>query len=122
MTPDLHNLAKADATVVALLGGAAKLRFWPFGEADPAPARPYAVWQTAYGNAENKLAGVPDEDRWGVQIDAYAVSGSGARAVAQALRDALEPHGYVVSWNGEFHEPDTKLYRYSFTMEFATTR
>lgn len=121
MTPPIFDLVAASAAATALLGSN-PTRFFLFGEASQGTAKPYAVWQTVYGNPENKLAGIPGEDRWGIQVDAYADTAASARNVAKALRDALEPEAYVTAWNGEFREPDTKLYRYSFTVEFMTAR
>lgn len=121
MNPPIFQTAAAASAVTNLLGSD-PVRFYLFGEADEKTQKPYAVWQTVYGSPENRLAGAPDSDRWGVQIDAYAQSAASARNVAKALRDALEPSGYVVAWNGEHREPDTKLYRYSFTVEFMTSR
>jgi hypothetical protein len=117
----IFALVAAAPAATALLG-TSPVRFFLFGEAPQTVTKPYAVWQTVYGSPENKLDGAPDNDRWGVQVDVYADSASGARAVAEAIRDAVEPEAYVVSWNGEFREPDTRLYRYSFTTEFLTPR
>jgi hypothetical protein len=114
-------IASAAPAVTALLGSA-PVRFFLFGEAPQGVERPYAVWQTVYGSPENKLADTPDDDRWGVQVDVYADDAATARAAAEAIRNAVEPVAYVVSWNGEFREPETKLYRYSFTTEFLTPR
>lgn len=121
MNPPIFQLAVASAAVTGLLGSS-PTRFYLFGEADQNTPKPYAVWQTAYGSPENYLAGTPNDDRWGVQVDAYAISADAARDVGRALRDAFETTAYVVAWNGEYREPDTRLYRYSFTVEFMTSR
>lgn len=121
MYPDVFTIAVADAAVTALLGSN-PTRLWPFGEAPQDEDRPYAVHQLIYGSPENTLACVPASDLFGVQFDAYAKTVSGARSVAEALRDAYEPHAYVVAWNGEFREAATGLYRVSFTVEFHTDR
>lgn len=121
MRPPIRELIAESSAVTDLLGSS-PVRFYQFGEADQSTPKPYAVWQTVYGSPENKLAGIPDEDRWGVQVDAYARSPQEAQDVAEALRDALEPSAYVVAWNGDGREPDTRLYRYSFTVEFMTER
>ena len=42
--------------------------------------------------------------------------------VAEALREAMEPAGYVVALNGEMWEQNTGLYRVSFTVEFWQDR
>jgi hypothetical protein len=116
----IYALAKGASAVTALLGTTP--RVFAFGEADQFTAKPYAVWQLVYGSPENKLAGVPDDDRFGIQVDVYADTSAKAREVGLALRDAFEPTGTIVSWNGESREPDTLLYRFSFTVEFMTER
>lgn len=121
MNPPIFELAAESEAVTDLLGSN-PLRFYLFGEADQKTPRPYAVWQTVSGSPENLLNETPKGDSWGVQIDAYALTATAARDVGEALRDAFEPAGYVVAWNGEYREPDTKLYRYSFTVEFMTSR
>jgi hypothetical protein len=121
MNPPIFALASASADVTALLG-LNPVRLYLFGEAEESTPKPYAVWQTVFGSPVNYLAGVPDDDSWGVQIDAYALTAEETRQVAMALRDAIEPYAYVVGWNGEFRERDTRLYRYSFTVEFITER
>lgn len=120
MSTALYALVKASEQVKDLLGDPP--RFYVFGEADQNTKRPYAVQQMAYGAPENKLAGVPDEDTHGIQIDVYALTAAEARAIGVALRDAIEPAAYIVSWQGESREPDTKLYRFSFVVELMTAR
>lgn len=121
MYPPLFQWVSANAAAKAVLG-ASPVRFWPFGKAPQSETRPYAVHQLAYGAPENTLSCTPACDTLGVQIDAYALDVTQARAVASVLRDTLQPHGYITAWNGEFFEQDTKLYRVSFTFEVILER
>lgn len=122
MYPPIYQLARNDAAVTALLGSP-NPRFYPFGQASQNTPRPYAVWQVIYGNPDNSLSCTPKEDLYGVQVDAYAKDADSARAVAAALRNAVESdHNPVVSYNGEFWEANTGLWRVSFTCEFWTER
>lgn len=122
MYPPIYQLARNDAAVTALLGSP-NPRLYPFGQASQNTARPYAVWQTIYGNPNNTLSCVPGEDLLGCQIDVYANEQDDARKVAKALRDCIEAsHNQVVSYNGEFWEQATGLWRVSFTAEFWTER
>ena len=125
MYPPVFEYAAANAGATALLGSN-PTRFWPFANA-PQPnatgyAIPYAVHQLVYGTPENTLGCTPTTDNVGIQVDAYGNSVTQARSVLTALRDAFEPYGYVVSYNGETWEADTGLYRASFTVEFWEER
>ena len=98
------------------------LRLYPFGEAPQKHDRPYAVWQIAYGEPHNTLSCPPDVDLFGVQIDVYGPTADSVRSVAAALRAAIEPHAYVVRFNGETRENSTRAYRYSFDVEWQVYR
>lgn len=124
-TPAVFAWASANLAVQALLG-TTPCRFWPFSSA-PQPggdgySLPYAVFQSVYGTPANYIGHVPDADQMGVQVDAYARTASEARTVLEVLRDALEPHGYVVAFTGEERDVETGLYRCGLTAEFWTDR
>lgn len=119
--PPVFTYAKDSPSVLALLG-TNPTRFWPFGTAPQNETRPYAVHQLVYGSPENALSCPADIDLIGIQIDAYGKNVSGVRSIAEALRQAMEPHGHVVSLNGESWEQATGLWRSSFTVEFWADR
>lgn len=121
MYPPIFEYATASTAVIAVLGST-PTRFWPFGKAPQNEVRPYAVHQLIYGTPENTLACAADTDLLGIQVDAYAKTASDARNVAKILREAFEPHGYIVALNGESWEQATGLWRVSFTVEFWTDR
>lgn len=120
MFPPIYALCKAAPAVTALLG--AEPRLFPFGEAEQNTARPYAVWQTIYGTPTNYISNRPDADSFGTQIDVYALQPTEARQVAQALRDAIEGAAHIVGYNGEFRDPVTRDYRYSFNVDWIVNR
>lgn len=127
MYPPIFVIAAADGSIQQLLG-TNPVRLWAFGEAprdesgSVAGGTPYAVWQIITGSPENYLGNAPDMDTHGVQIDCYADSISESRELAQALRDCLQPHGYVTAWDGEWRDQPTGLFRVTFSMEFLTAR
>lgn len=121
MSVKLYEYAAASLAVTTLLG-VNPVRFYPFGEAEEGVVSPYAVWQLVGGSPENLLNEIPREDAFSVQVDAYAATGSVASAVAKALRESFEPHGYVTAYNGDFREAETRLFRSSFTVEFLQSR
>jgi hypothetical protein len=121
MFPPIFTVCAADPAVTALLG-AAPVRLYPFGEAPQDTVYPYATWQIITGSPDNYLAGRPDADGYTLQVDVYAGTGSAARAVTKALRDAIEPHAYITRWGGEGRDPETKAYRRSFDIDWITLR
>lgn len=121
MTPPLFSVCAASSAVTALLGSS-PVRLWPFGEAVQGAAKPYAVWQVIGGAPENYINQVPDADRFLVQVDVYAETGASARSVAEALRNAIEPHAHITAWRGESREQDTRLYRFSFDVSWIVQR
>lgn len=125
MIPPIFQHVQASEMARTLIGQN-PTRFWPFDTAPqpshPGYALPYATWQLVYGAPDNYLNARPDADNAAIQVDAWAQTPSGARAVMTALRDALELYGMVSVYNGEDRDPPTGLFRSSFTIEFWTDR
>ena len=127
MYPPLHVVCAADTSVQSLLGNGPHLRLYPFGESrQPTPTEPvvypYAVWQIVYGHPENYLSNAPDADSFGTQIDVYGKTWRSAREAAAAIQAACEGSAYVVAYNGETKDPETKSFRVSFTVDWIKTR
>lgn len=124
MFPPFYATCAANAGVKAIFGTSP--RIYPHGQAPAAGsvgfATPYAVQQIITGSPENFLAGGPDTDGFTVQVDVYAETVASAASGAQAIRDAIEPVAYISAWRGQFKDPDTDLYRYSFDVDFLTPR
>lgn len=121
MNAPIFPLVSADSECVSLLGSA-PTRFWPMGDAPQNSAKPYATFALVSGRPENNLNCPPDIDNESVQVDCWADTPSEARSVAKAIRAAVEVAAYVVAFNFELREPDTRLYRVSFTVDFWTER
>jgi hypothetical protein len=121
MFPPIFEVCAAAPSVVNLLG-VSPVRLWPFGEAPSGAVLPYAVWQQIGGSPENYINQVPDIDGFALQVDVYASTAAGARAVAEALRDAVEPVAHITRWGGDGREADTKYYRYSFDINWLVSR
>lgn len=121
--PPIFQLAAASPAVTALLG-TNQTRLFLFGRATQGTTKPYAVWQTIYGNPENYINQRPDIDNWGTQVDVYASTAAQSRQVAKALMDAWEGAAHVVQYNGDFQVENTEpaVYRFSFTVEWYTNR
>jgi len=116
------------AALFALLGPAVPAlenRIAPFGEQEqdvsPLPL-PYLVWQTISGIPENYLDDLPDMDKTRVQIDVWAATGAQAEAIAQSVRDALEPGAYMISFGNTTRDPETRAFRFGLDFDFLTPR
>lgn len=124
MYPPLYATIKGNAGVKAVLGNSP--RVYPHGRSpapsDPLYAVPYAVFQMINGTPENYLTCLPDVDDFTMQIDVYGLTVDSATDGARALRDAIEPVAYVARWGGQFKDPDTNLFRYSFDVDWLTPR
>ena len=121
MFAPIFSVCAADAGVVALLG-TAPTRLYPFGEAPQDTVKPYAVWQMITGSPENYLAGRPDVDGFTMQVDVYAPTATAVRDVARALRNAIELKANIVRWGGESKDSATKIYHYSFDVDWLVPR
>ena len=111
----------ADAAVGAALG-TAPMRLYSFGQAPQGSTAAYATWQSIGGSPENYLGDRPDIDQFALQVDCWAATVSEVRAVAMALRDAIEPHAHITRWGGESHDAATGLFRYSFDVLWHVSR
>jgi hypothetical protein len=119
--PPIFQVAAADPAVTALIGQN-PVRLYLFGMAPDKPAVTYCVWQVINGNPDNYLAGRPDVEAYGLQVDVYASTASAARAAGQAIEYAIELASRVTSYNGETRDAETMLYRYSFDVDWIVQR
>ena len=117
MNPSLFALLAANGPLQGLLG-TSPFRFYPAADAPQDVTRPYATYMIAGGSPENYLGDRPDMDMSRIQVDVYAPTAKASRELAQAIRTAVETRAHVVSFKGEVREPDTKLIRVSFDLEW----
>lgn len=125
MYPPIFDAVDVAPVRALLKTGNGPLRFYLFGMAPQNVALPYAVWQTVYGAPQNYVNQAPDIDTFGVQIDVYAGPSQGpgvARQVAQAIRDAIEPHCHITSWRGDSVDPQTRNFRFGFDADWFVDR
>ncbi|MBB1438903.1 DUF3168 domain-containing protein [Shewanella sp. SG41-4] len=109
-------------TVVTQLLGSTPTRLYPFGQAPQDVAKPYAVWQVIGGSPENYVSGGPDTDTFSLQVDVYAISGSSASNVGDAIRTAIELDAYTTNFNGDSRDEQTGHYRHSFDVDWIVNR
>lgn len=117
MNTAIFPLIAASTEAKALLG-TNPVRFFEFGFATDATPLPYATWQVLTGTPANLLDEPALVDHVTVQIDVWAEQPSTARAVAKAIRRAIESDAYVASWRGETKDTETGLLRLTFNASF----
>lgn len=120
MIPPIWPMLEGHPSVLRAFGRPP--RVFPFATVEQEPERPYALWSNITGSAQQFLNQLPDCDYFTVQFDVYAGDPKSLILAARALRDALEPHGYVTRWGNQSFEEDTKLYRYSFDFDLIVNR
>lgn len=121
MIAPIFKVCSASQAVTTLIGSN-PVRLFPFGLQDDNVEYPYVVWQNISGEPGNYLDRRPDVDSYTLQVDIYSDAVESAKAVAMALRDAIEPHAYITRWGAQSRDPETKRYRYSFDVDWIVKR
>lgn len=121
MLPPLFPTCVMSSAVTSLLGES-PTRLYPAGEAPQDGPAPYATYQIASGAPFNYLSGRPDTDATTTQVDIYGRTMAEAHDVYEAIRDAVEPVAYVVAFNLDERDEDTRLWRVSFDVDWITPR
>ncbi len=117
----LFALVKASPECTAHIG-ADPVRFFEFGEAPELETLPYVTHQFIAGTPYNQLDGPAIADHLSIQIDVWADSSTQCKAVANAIRSAIEGHCYVVSWLGTAKEKESGIFRCTFTIQLIQMR
>ena len=84
--------------------------------------QPYVVWSVVTSAPGNNLSDPPEYDDQRIQIDCWSTSQSQCRALAKAVRDAIEAQTHIVYGPWTDYEPDTKLFRWSMDAEYWQNR
>lgn len=120
MTAPIFIVCAAAPAVTALLG-VSPTRLYPHGEAPEGTAKPYAVWQVVSGSPINYVNGLPDTDRYGIQVDVYADTAASAGAVVSAIRSAIGWQAYVTGFGIDTRDEETKNYRKGFDVAWLVS-
>lgn len=107
----LFQLIKQSPACTAVLG-TNPVRFFEFGSAPQLEQLPYATFQVINGAPFNKLSGPAAADQITYQIDAWAKSASEIKALADAIREAIEGSGYIAFFNTG-KDDESGLFRYT---------
>jgi hypothetical protein len=121
MLPPVYNTLRASSPVLALVGD----RIYRHGSAPQGVKHPYLTWYMINGSPENTLSELPGIDRQSIQVDVWCGGATGDRqceAVAEAVRDALEPHAHMTSTPIDQREQATGLWRIALEFDWFVSR
>ena len=116
---NLFALVKASPECQALLGSS-PVRFFEFGQAPQLEIAPYATFQHITGSPYNNLSGPAPADHITAQIDVWTNDSPTCKAVANAIRNAVENNCHVTSWLGTNKEEG--FFRTTFSVQFIELR
>jgi len=109
---------KAHAPLVAIIG---PRRYRDF--AGDEPVAPYLVWSLLATVPSSQIAGRPGADRWSISVDVFSTDRAESDALLIAARDAMEAIGRMTSGPQSLgFEQETRLYRYTFTVDVFENR
>jgi len=108
----LFSTLAADAGVRAIVSSGSPLdhRIYP-GVADDNAAVPYLTYQVISTSAYNLINGAPDAERKLIQINCIADSYESAKALAEAVKTALNTATGYLMGEGDDYFPDTENHR-----------
>lgn len=118
MLPPIFQILTGDAAVAAIVGD----RVYPHDEAPQDVGRPYVTWFVVAGPPELVLDGPPPMDRFTLQVDCWSPTSAGVLSLAAAVRDALERHAHITNQLANRRDPETRLYRYGFELDYFLSR
>lgn len=119
MVPLIQSILQASGPVRALLGN--PIRVWP-GVAPEGAALPYATWSVVGGSPMAQLSDPPPADGWRVRLAVWGDGASQASAAAVAIRDEVERHGSIESYNPPPDDDDTGAFGISFDVRLLAIR
>lgn len=120
LLPPIYQHLKAAPAVTAILGANPKV--FRHGQAPAGSVAPYCVWMVIGGDPENELSAAPASDRLALQVDCYHSADSGIEQLAQAVRDALEPHAHLTGIPVDQRETETGLFRIALQFDYWLKR
>ena len=119
MIPQIVHPALANHAPLAAIVGARIYRDY----AGDAPTAPYVVWSLLATVPSNHLSGTPGADRYSIAVDVFSTDRAQSDAMLVAARDAMEAIGRMTSGPQSLgRDQDSKLFRYTFTVDVFKNR
>jgi len=111
---NLFALVKAGTNLL----GTSTVRFFEFGTAPELEVTPYATYQHLAQTPYNYLAGQPTLDRVKTQIDVWAGTAQECKAVAHAVRRAIDTTCRIQYISNSWDE-ESMLYRATLIVNYS---
>lgn len=114
----IHPTLANHAPLAAIVGGRIYRDY-----AGDAPTAPYVTWMLLATVPSNHLSGIPGADRYSVAVDVFSTDRAQSDAMLIAARDAMEAIGRMTSGPQSLgRDSETKLFRYTFTVDVFKNR
>lgn len=120
MFPPVFQILKASPAVTAILGAIPKA--YEFAAAPAGTVPPYVAWSAVGADPQNSLGEAPETDLFPLQLDCYAATSPQAKALALAVRDAMEPHAALTGVPVNLREAETGFYRIALQFDYWMQR
>jgi hypothetical protein len=120
MLPPIFALLKAAPAVTNIVGANPTKVY--HRRAPQGTAAPYVVWFVVNDTPENNLSDPPPTDRVTLQVDAFTVANGNVDALADAVRDAIEPLAHMTGRPIDQREDDTNLDRIGMQFDWWLNR
>ena len=117
MLPLIYTALTGDATVAALVS----TRVYRHGTAPQDVTAPYVTWSAPGGFAENAFDGAC-ADVFRVQVDCWSDTDAGVEALADAVRDVIEPLAHLNGYIADERDATTRRYRMSMAFDWIGSR
>jgi hypothetical protein len=121
MFPPLFATLKASQSVKSIVGTNPP-RIYRHASAPQDTSRPYITWNVLSTLPANNLSQLPPVDRISVEIDCWHQTDSGIEALAEAVRDAVEPYAHMTATFIDTREAETKLFRIGMQFDWWLDR
>jgi hypothetical protein len=118
MFPNVYALLQAAPAVVGIVG----TKIGGRGSMPQETAAPYITWFVVTDDPHNTLSEAPGSDFNTVQIDCWSMDEAQVKALARAVRDALDAAGHHNRVVVDLREPATMLYRVGIEADLITQR
>ena len=116
MLPNLYTLLRDASAVTAIIGSPP--RFYPHGSAPQNVAAPYVTQRVIDAVPDLVLDDRPPVDACRIQVSCWSdnagTGSAGIMALAEAVRDAIEPTHHIVDIRDMGRDFETQRYRIDF--------